>query len=101
MLTQPGCATHPLWSLAPDELELVTQFVLASGSLKDLAHYYGVSYPTIRARLDDLIGRVQELIAEHETDPMTGLLDDLVSRGELTGPAAQSILEAHRRDHVR
>ena len=42
----------PLRNLGDDDLEFVQRLVLASGSLKDLAAEYGVSYPTIRGRLD-------------------------------------------------
>ncbi|MBM3290492.1 MAG: DUF2089 domain-containing protein, partial [Candidatus Hydrogenedentes bacterium] len=45
--------------LAEDDLQFLKQFLLASGSLKQLAGVYGVSYPTIRARLDRLIERVK------------------------------------------
>ena len=47
---------HPLLALNEEELDLVLQLVLASGSLKDLARGYQVSYPTIRLRVDRLIG---------------------------------------------
>ena len=42
--SQPGWQ-HPLLALAEEELDLVLQLVLASGSLKDLALVYQVSYP--------------------------------------------------------
>ncbi len=51
----------PAWmiSLADDDLELVKRFLLASGSLKEVAEQYKVSYPTLRLRLDRLIQRIQ------------------------------------------
>src|SRR5262249_19886348 len=44
----------PDWlaALEEEDWQFLRRFVLASGSLKDLAAEYGVSYPTIRARLD-------------------------------------------------
>ena len=47
--------------LDAEEQELVLSFLRASGSLKELARRYGVSYPTVRNRLDALIERVEEL----------------------------------------
>jgi hypothetical protein len=47
--------------LSHEDQEFVQNFVKSSGSLKDLARQYGVSYPTVRNRLDSLIGRVQTL----------------------------------------
>jgi hypothetical protein len=49
---------HPLHSLDEADLDFVLRLVLASGSLKDLARAYRVSYPTIRGRLDRLIARL-------------------------------------------
>jgi hypothetical protein len=39
----------------------IMEFVKASGSLKDMAKLLKISYPTIRSRLDDVIGRINAL----------------------------------------
>lgn len=88
---------HPLTKLEHGDLDFVVQLVLASGSLKDLAAAYGVSYPTIRGRLDRLIARVRQVLAGKPVDPMAEALADLVERGEVTTSAARSILDLHRR----
>lgn len=89
-------STHPILRLEAEDLEFVLKFVLASGSLKEVATLYGVSYPTIRARLDRLIGRLQMLSAGRTPDPMADLLADYVAQGQLSGPAAKQILRLHR-----
>ncbi|ASK63912.1 hypothetical protein CFK37_17995 [Virgibacillus phasianinus] len=50
----------PNWVLTLDEedLEFIKRFVLNSGSLKEIAKVYDVSYPTVRIRLDRLIQKV-------------------------------------------
>lgn len=53
--------------LTPEEQAWVVTFVKHSGSLKDLARTYGVSYPTVRNRLDNLIERLQTLEAEQRS----------------------------------
>ncbi len=50
----------PLASLSPDDQEFILEFMKASGSLKDLAKLHGLSYPTIRNRLDEIIERVKQ-----------------------------------------
>ena len=68
-LACPGCDTSvrgvyalpTLARLSSDDQEFVKSFVLDSGSLKDMASRYGVSYPTVRNRLDDLIARLLEI----------------------------------------
>ena len=90
---------HPLLTLDQENLEFILQLVLASGSLKQVARYYGISYPTVRARLDKLIVRLEMLVENRERDEMANLLANLVETGQLTGAAAQSILELHRSTH--
>lgn len=50
--------------LTPDEQAFLLSFAECSGSLKDLARVHGVSYPTVRNRLDALIDRIKMLNAE-------------------------------------
>ncbi len=90
-------AQHPLFALSPEELDFVLRLVMASGSLKELAHAYRVSYPTIRARVDRLIARLQQLINGLPTDPMNELLADLVERGEMTYSAAVGVRDLYRK----
>ena len=91
-----GLEDHPLASLRREDLELVTELVLQSGSLKDLAAAYGVSYPTIRARLDRVIERLKEARAGRRPDPLTELLARLVERGELSPAAARAVRDVAR-----
>ena len=42
--------------MSEEDLAFIKRFVLASGSLKDVAAGYGISYPTVRLRLDRLKG---------------------------------------------
>jgi hypothetical protein len=87
---------HPLLSLPREDLDLITELVLRSGSLKDLATTYGVSYPTIRSRLDRVIGRLRGAVEGRVPDPLSELLADLVERGELTPSAARSVRDLAR-----
>ena len=46
--------------LSPDDQQFVLQFVKYSGSLKDMAKYLNLSYPTVRNLLDDVIERIEK-----------------------------------------
>lgn len=50
----------PNWliNLEKEDLAFIKKLILYSGSLKDLAKEYEVSYPTIRIRMDKLIEKV-------------------------------------------
>ena len=89
----PQYATdHPILSLDPEDLDLIMALVLEGSSLKGLAARYGVSYPTIRTRLDRVIARLNEILEGRQPDQLRELLADLVERGELNGSTARRIL---------
>lgn len=93
---QNRLADHPLAKLPREDLDLILELVLRSGSLKDLAAAYGVSYPTIRGRLDRVIERVRAAVEGRRADPLSELLAGMVERGEVTASAARSIREVAR-----
>src|SRR5579864_7535582 len=101
LLEKRPSAQHPLFSLTEDELDLVLQLVVASGSLKDLAGIYQVSYPTIRAKVDKLIAQVQQIVSGGTPDPMMQLLADLVERGEITVTAARAVRDIYRQQQEK
>jgi len=97
MNDERGQVQHPLFALSPEELDFVLRLVLVSGSLKELAQAYQVSYPTIRARMDRLITRLQRLIDGVPVDPVNELLADLVERGEMTYSAAVAVRDLYQK----
>ncbi len=54
-----------LLRLPAAEQQFVLEFVLSSGSLKEMARKMGLSYPTVRNRLDEIITRLNTL-TDHE-----------------------------------
>jgi len=87
---------HPLTRLPREDLDLITELVLQSGSLKGLAASYSVSYPTIRARLDKTIERLSGVIEGATPDPVSDLLAGLVERGELSLSGARQLRDTIR-----
>lgn len=51
----------PNWILSLDveDMEFIKNFVMNSGSLKEIAKVYDVSYPTVRIKLDRLIQKIK------------------------------------------
>jgi hypothetical protein len=90
--------TVPAWLavLGEDDLMFLKRFLLASGSLKALAQEYGVSYPTVRARLDRLIAKVRAADDPAVTDPFERKLRSLVADGQVSPALARDLLDAHR-----
>lgn len=88
---------HPLTTLPREDLDLVAELVLRSGSLKDLAAAYGVSYPTIRTRLDRVIERLRQAVNGRTPDPVSELVAALVERGEMSVGAARAVRDLVRK----
>ena len=57
----PSRARRWMDMLEEEDLVFIKRFVLASGSLKEMAKAYGITYPTVRLRLDRLIGKIELL----------------------------------------
>lgn len=91
--------TMPKWvlNLEEDELKFIKQFVLFSGSLKDLAHYYKVSYPTVRLRLDKIIMKINT-IESAETSTMEELIKYLAVEDKIDIETAKLLLNTYRKE---
>jgi hypothetical protein len=50
----------PLARLSSDQLAFLRLFVTSRGNLSDIERTLGVSYPTVRSKLDDLIGAMED-----------------------------------------
>jgi hypothetical protein len=88
-------------ALTADEVAFVRRFLLASGSLKQLAEEYEVSYPTIRLRLDALIGKVKALGDGKPPSALRLAIRRMVADGEMEIDAARKLLKAHDDDMDR
>ena len=87
----------PRWltALNEEDLQFLKRFLVVSGSLKALAAQYGISYPTVRVRLDRLISKVKAADDPSLTDPFRRQLEILLADGRLDSGAARQLLEAH------
>ena len=50
-----------LTRLPAEDQEFIVRLLEASGSLKELARVYGISYPTVRNRVDSMIEKVARM----------------------------------------
>ena len=89
----------PEWILALDDedLKFAKNFILASGSLKEIANLYGVTYPTVRLRLDRLIQKIN-LSESAETDPYIKLIKRLAINEKIDYETAKLLISAYRQE---
>ena len=80
-----------LAQLNVEDQVFVTAFVRCHGSIKEMERIFGVSYPTIKSRLN----RITQMLDFVETDPAPSRADviDRLRRGEITAQQALSELE--------
>src|SRR5207244_9089784 len=79
----------PLAQLAAEDQVFVAAFVRCHGSIKQMEKYFGVSYPTIKNRLNKIGSQLSFVEIEQGSDaespaPGRNEILDQVSRGELT-----------------
>jgi hypothetical protein len=80
-----------LAQLNVEDQVFVTAFVRCHGSIKEMERIFGVSYPTIKSRLN----RVTQMLDFVEIDPAPSRADiiDRLRRGEITAAQALSEME--------
>ncbi len=90
----------PKWMAGLEETDLVfiKRFVLASGSIKDLAQHYGITYPTLRLRLNRLIERVKALDDETEPSDFRRYVKALALDGRLDIQTAKELIRLHENE---
>ena len=87
----------PMWisELETDELQFIKRFVLASGSLKEMADIYGVTYPTVRSRLNSIISKISSSEEKRE-DAYVTLIKKMAMDGKLDFEAATVLIHEYR-----
>src|SRR5437660_546919 len=77
--------------LGADDQVFVTAFVRAHGSIKEMEQIFGVSYPTIKSRLNRIASALQ--FVETNPRPSQGEILERLKRGEITAEQAVRELE--------
>ena len=78
-------------NLPAEHQRFIEMFVLAGGNLKTMAEQTGVSYPTVRNRLDKVIAALRDEIAK--TSQVKGTILDAVDRGQMDADEAAKIIK--------
>lgn len=101
----PACATvvsgrwqaNPFDRLSPEQRTFLLLFVRARGNLSDIERSLGVSYPTVRARVDDLIAALEVVAPAERSAPPAGdrkAILDRIARGEVSVDEGMARLRA-------
>jgi len=91
----------PNWilSLEAEDLEFIKNFVINSGSLKKIAKFYDVSYPTVRIRLDRLIQTIK-LNDELDNEEFIQFIKRLSIEDRINIEEAKLIIEKYKKERL-
>lgn len=91
--------TIPTWllELEPEDLVFIKNFILNSGSLKDIANIYEVTYPTVRLRLDRLIQKI-ELNDQKTSTPYIDLIKKLAIDDKIDYETAKILINEYKKE---
>ena len=89
----------PQWmtGLEEEDVNFIKRFLLASGSLKAVAAEYGVTYPTVRLRLDRLIQKIQ-MNEDTAEDPFVSLVKRLALKDKMDLDTAKVLIAAYKKE---
>ena len=88
----------PEWmvNLDPEDVTFIKNFLLASGSLKEIAKQYDVTYPTVRLRLDKLIQKIR-ISEDVESEPYIALIKRLAVNEKLDLETAKILIGEYKK----
>jgi hypothetical protein len=88
----------PNWmsNLEDEDMVFIKNFLQASGSLKEIARQYGVTYPTVRLRLDKLIQKIK-ISEDTENDPYIALIKRLAVNDKLDFDTAKILINEYKK----
>ena len=92
----------PNWltRLDQEDIEFIKRFMLCSGSLKDLAQEFGITYPTMRIRLDKVISKIR-IYDSLENDDFVDVVKTLVNENRIDFDTSRLIINEYKKSKHR
>lgn len=79
-----------------EDISFIKNFITASGSLKEVAIQYNVTYPTVRLRLDKLIQKIK-ISEETLNEPYIALIKRLAINEKLDFSTAKILISEYKK----
>ena len=89
----------PDWmgSLDDEDIMFVKRFIMSSGSLKEIANQYSVTYPTVRLRLDRLIQKIK-IEDESPDEKFITVIKRLALDEKIDFPTAKVLISEYKKE---
>jgi len=91
-VTVEGHFRSAFGGLAPDLADFAERFIKARGNLKELERATGLSYPTLRTRLDDLVQAMGGDVSERQAPSLAENVLERLRAGEISAQEAVGLL---------
>ena len=88
----------PDWmqNLDDEDMNFIKKFILASGSLKEIANLYGVTYPTVRLKLDKVIQKIN-ISESTNKEPYISLIKQLAINEKIDFDTAKLLINQYKK----
>lgn len=88
----------PEWmsNLEDEDISFIKKFIMSSGSLKEIAKQYGVTYPTVRLRLDKLIQKIK-VSEDTSSEPYIALIKRMAINEQLDFHTAKILITEYKK----
>lgn len=88
----------PEWiiNLDDEDVSFIKRFLLSSGSLKEMARQYEVTYPTVRLRLDRLIQKIK-ISDDTESEPYIALIKRMAINDKIDFDTAKVLISEYKK----
>lgn len=83
-------------SLGEEQLSFMETFVKCRGNIKDVEKELGISYPTVRARLDEVISALGYSVAKKPAMESREIID-MLEKGEITADQAVGMMKENNK----
>ena len=80
--------------LTMEDQVFIAAFLKSHGSIKEMEQVFGISYPTVKARLNRIAGQLEFIETDVAPAPSRGGILDRLERGEIDAATAIRELEA-------
>jgi hypothetical protein len=78
--------------LTEDQLRFMETFIKCRGNIKDVEKEFGISYPTVRAKLDEVISALGYVVVKKPAVESAEIID-MLEKGEISADQALAMMK--------
>jgi len=79
-------------ALSKEQIGFIETFIKCRGNIKDVEKELGISYPTVRAKLDEVVNALGLKTEESKSKDNSEVID-LLEKGEITAEEAMKLIK--------